>query len=64
MKLTDASMQCIHRNSMGPEVTLRTLFTVHACSVVLLKEKKKLRKKSTREALYSVIICHRNNSVI
>lgn len=28
-------MQCVHRNSIGPEVTLGTLFAVHARSVVL-----------------------------
>lgn len=57
--LTGASVQCVHRNSMGPEVTLRTLFTVHARSVVLLR---KVPEKPN--ALYSVIIHHRNNSVI
>lgn len=31
----DASVQGFHWNSIGPEVTPRTLFTVHACSVVL-----------------------------
>lgn len=64
MRLTDAAMERLHWNPVGPVVTLCTLLTVHTRCVVLEEQGQTLQRMPEKPStLLSVLILHRNNSV-
>lgn len=64
MRLTDAAVERLHWNAVGPVVTLCTLLTVHTRCVVLVEQRQTLQRMPEKPStLFSVLTHHKNNSV-